>query len=97
MATGECTPWQPPTQPDLSFPVALATVVTSSLLLLHTPAGVGRGWEQGMLGVENLVGAGSGGGAQKSFLEGGMLSWPCGGHTAPSAFLLQIKSLVSRS
>ena len=37
VATGECAPWQPPTQPDLSVPVALATVVTSSLLLLHTP------------------------------------------------------------
>ena len=46
VATGECAPWQPPTQPDLSVPVALATVVTSSLLLLHTPGeGVGRGFK----------------------------------------------------
>lgn len=58
VATGECAPWQPPTQPDLSVPVALATVVTSSLLLLHTPGDSGEGgWEQGMLGMEDLVGA----------------------------------------
>ena len=57
VATGECAPWQPPTQPDLSVPVALATVVTSSLLLLHTPGGVGRWVGTGFFG-----GGGFGGG-----------------------------------
>lgn len=44
VATGECAPWQPPTQPDLSVPVALATVVMSSLLLLHTHPEKDWGW-----------------------------------------------------
>lgn len=81
VATGECAPWQPPTQPDLSVPVALATVVMSSLLLLHTHPE--KDWGGGTTGYAGGGGLGGGWevgeGGQESFLvlEGGKWSEPC--------------------